>query len=422
MIPSRWLAAVVVVTSGATMARTQNELHAAIDQALDKARPALLAHLRKANEQDVRAGETALLALAAIHDGVDAGKEPLATAIVRLAKAECPETYDLALRLVVAEALPTFPDRGEVAKRDSRRLLTHRSSGGGFSYGREPMPWDLSNTQYAALGLRAAKVLGVDVPRTVWASLADRVGDQQGSYGGFGYGAAGGGGDTGYASMTAAGIAVLAICRQNLDGEKTLAGLDSRITRGWRWFDRNPKVVGSAQERWSFYFHYGLERAAILTDVEKVGGVDWYATGARMLIGLQERGGGWRSMTDGYPGAQLDAGRGDSVPTAFAILFLRRKFQKLGAVTPHVVPLAGLGPASPDHQVEACTAELVRRGKTALLEVVQALRTDVAPRRRAAAAALKAIAGDTFGFDPARDEAANSDALRRIELWYLRNR
>lgn len=398
-----------------------------VNRALDDARPALLAHLREVTQPPHRPGELALVLLAAVHDGVPTDEPVFSAAVERLAKAAPEETYDLALRLLVMEVLPTFPERAEVARRDAKELLIHRD-GGGFHYSRNPKNWDLSNTQYAALGLRAAKALGVTIERSVWARMARQVGDLQDDNGGFPYGNRGLQGSASYASMTAAGIAVLAVCRQALGDEAQQdPTLLKQIGRGWLWFDRNKACLGSTDERWSYYFHYGLERAAILCDVEKVGGADWYAQGAQMFVHDQLPGGGWMAPGDG--GLILGApdahrrGRGTPVSTAFAVLFLRRKFQKAaGPITPHIVTLAAVGPRAKAQDVDDCAAELVRRGKAALPDVLQALRSEIEPQRRAAAKALLAIAGEGFGYDAARDAEQNRDAIKQAELWHLRHR
>lgn len=401
-----------------------DDLRAKIQDALELARPALLAHLHAAHTSATRAGELALLCLAALHDGVPADDATLAKALKRLAKADADQTYDLALRLMVLEACPTFPDRDDVAADDTKTLLRHRSDEGAFQYYKGPSSWDLSNTQYGALGLRAAAATGQKIRDEVWRTLAREVGASQMQNGGFGYAPRRADND-GYASMTAAGIAVLAICRQALGGDGHLARrLDEQIEKGWQWFAGNAAVLGSPKERWSYYFHYGLERAAILCDVERIGDQhDWYALGARMLVDAQLPGGGWHSTTDGFPGHRLDRQRGDAVPTAFAILFLRRKFQKnAGPITPHVVTLAAVGPKSKPTDVDACADWLIGRGKQAMGDVVKGLRSDIEPQRRAAAKALRAIVGDDFGYDPARGRDDNTAAVRSAELWYLKNR
>ncbi|MEO6595117.1 MAG: hypothetical protein ABIP94_10235 [Planctomycetota bacterium] len=68
-------------------------------------------HLRTATSRTSRIGELALLLLAATHDGVDAADPTFAAAAKRLAKANANDTYDLALRLMVLEVVPTVPGR-----------------------------------------------------------------------------------------------------------------------------------------------------------------------------------------------------------------------------------------------------------------------------------------------------------------------
>lgn len=420
-VPPLPLRAVCLLALAGGLAPAQDSLAARVGHALDQARPALLAHLKAASDPSTRPGELALLVLAAAHDGVDPADPVLRRAVQRLQQANPEETYDLALRLLVLEAMPSVPQREALAQRDAKELLQHRHHSGAFGYGKRPGGWDLSNTQYAALGLRAARALGVRIERSVWARLADEIGGQQDAYGGFPYGR--GHSNRTYASMTAAGIAVLAICRQELAGDGPATAFDGRIERGWQWFARNAAAIGSPKERWSLYFHYGLERAAILCDVSTVGAVDWYEAGASMLVAGQLAGGGWQSHHDGHPGGHLAGGRGDAVPTAFAVLFLRRKFQKVtGPITPSVPTIDAIGRHSRSADVDACAAELVRRGMPAMHDVFRGLRSDVELQRRAAQKALQAIAGDGFGYDPGLDVDGNRDALRRAELWYLRHR
>ncbi|MCA8964358.1 MAG: hypothetical protein H6838_02015 [Planctomycetes bacterium] len=402
----------------------ERTLQEEINHTLDEARPALLTHLRKVGHGNNRPGLVALVLLAAIHDGVGEDEPRFTKALEVLTASDPDECYDLALRLLVFEALPHTAERTKLAKRDLGRLLRRQTSKGGFHYQENSNHWDLSNTQYAALGLRAAVALGLDVDKRVWTDMAKAVRDLQDNYGGFGY-SPGGATDTrlSYASMTAAGIAALAICQQQL-GEKSRVGksLDKEIGRGWQWFERNVATIGSLNERRCFYFHYGLERAGILCDVEKVGEVSWYERGAKMFIAAQMASGGWTSAQDGVMGMVADAA-GDPVATSFAILFLRRKFQKqVGAVTQYVVRFVNLGPHSPDKDVEACAEQLVAQGKEVMPDVLKALRSKIEPQRRAAAAALQGIAGETFGYDAAKDADGNLAAVRAAELWYLRNR
>jgi hypothetical protein len=417
------LCAVTFAAVGTCSAQSA-DLRSQINDALEMARPALLGHLKASSRGARRAGELALLVLAGIHDGIPADEPALKSAIMKLSKARPHHTYDIALRLLVLEACPTFPDRMRIAKKDAALLLKHRSDEGAFQYEKRPATWDLSNTQYGALGLRAAKALGIKIPKIVWSKLAREVGDQQAPDGGFCYTRKRSGWDP-YPSMTVAGIAVLAVCRQALgDQYARKKHVDKQINKAWTWMQANNKSIGSVKERWSYYYHYGLERAAILCDVEKVGGVtDWYSQGAAMFVEEQLSGGGWSSMRDGYPGHNLSNKRGHSVPTSFAILFLRRKFQKeVGPLTENIVRLVNIGPASKRKDIDECARQLVQRGKEAMPEVLKAMRSDVEPKRLAAAQALEQIAGGLFGFNAKVDRDKNRSAVRKAELWYLKNR
>ena len=402
----------------------QSGLQKDVFRALANARPALTDHLEASVRGATRPGELALLCLAGLHDGIPLSDPALGAALARLAKAKPSETYDLALRLTVLETCPEFPGRMKLAQHDLRKLLRHRSPEGAFWYRERPSGWDLSNTQYGALGLRAAVGMGLKVSSDVWIKIARTIGSNQARSGGFDYSRLRSS-TAGYPSMTVAGIAVLAICRQALGaGDARGKKLEAQVARAWAWLAQERRAIGSIKQSWPLYFHYGLERAAILCDVTMVGDeVDWYARGARMLIDAQRSGGGWSSSQDAYPGNRLSEGRGDSVATAFAVLFLRRKFKKVaGPITARVVRLVNIGPRSKQADVEACAEQLVSRGKAAMPDVVKAMCSEVAPRRQVAAIALPALTGSNFGFDAARDRAANRAAVRRAELWFLKNR
>jgi len=401
------------------------DLRSKINDALEMARPALIGHLKATVRGGTRVGEVALLCLAGIHDGIPADDKVLKAALKKLAKGRPHQTYDIALRLLVIEACPTFPDRMKIARKDAKALLAHRCDEGTFQYERRPSTWDLSNTQYGALGLRAAHGLGIKIPKNVWSRLAREIGDQQAPDGGFCYTRKRHGWDP-YPSMTVAGIAVLGICKQALgDQYPRKKQVDTQINKAWAWMQQNSKSIGSKKERWSYYYHYGLERAAILTDVTKIGGItDWYARGAEMFVEEQLSGGGWTSTRDGFPGHRLSRKRGDSVPTSFAILFLRRKFQKEigGPLTENIVRLVNIGQASKQKDIDECARQLVKRGKEAIPDILKALRSEVPQQRHAAVLALRDITKQSFGFDHKSDYDKNRSAVRKAELWHLKNR
>ena len=117
------------------------------------------------------------------------------------------------------------------------------------------------------------------------------------------------------------------------------------------------------------------------------------------------------------------AGRGALVPTSFAVLFLRRKFQKVPApITPGGLALDRLDASTPPAEFAACVLAQVRRGEAGLVTVVDQLRSSVPRRRYAALVSLQMIAGSTFGFRASAGSGDNAAALQRIEVWLLERR
>lgn len=193
--------------------------------------------------------------------------------------------------------------------------------GGGFAYPEAGI--DLSNTQYAALGLRAAAHAGVKIPRKVWDGIAkwtlDRQERSRGVYdaAGFRYNES----KEATGSMTAAGISVLAICAEQ--GATLPNGSIAARDRGVRWLAENFTVTTNPQPSfrgrqvgengpehgYHLYYLYGLERVGGLLELRKLGEHEWYREGAAWLVGAQGGRGDWT---------------GNQANTCFALLFLSR--------------------------------------------------------------------------------------------------
>lgn len=231
-------------------------------------------------------------------------------------------------------------------------LVNTQEEDGGFGY---PKPReDMSNTQYALLGLRAARECGGIVPGRVFKRVIDRLlaiqeqdgpkvlrtlgGEKKGDpiykidggdrARGWGY-MASAGSPTG--SMTTAGIASLAICHDALTQPKRLPlynrKLENRVKRavqdGFSWLDLNFTVErnpGRSAPPWHFYYLYGLERAAVYGRRVLIGKHDWYLDGARLLLGRQKGDGSWN--TGNLGGKEYKASA--VLDTAWAILFLKK--------------------------------------------------------------------------------------------------
>ena len=228
------------------------------------------------------------------------------------------------------------------------------SNGWGYPKPRE----DLSNTQYALLGLRAARDCGGKVPREVFLKIIERMLATQQKDGPKMRRTIGGEkkGDPIYVvdsrdrargwsylespmqpsgSMTTAGIACLAIAHDALTRPEPPDMLKKRyppskqiavqqaIQDGFAWLEMNFTVErnpGPMAPPWHYYYLYGLERAAVFCARTLIGRHDWYLDGARYLVGRQKDDGRWSTGVLG--GAEYE--KSDVCDTAWAILFLKK--------------------------------------------------------------------------------------------------
>jgi hypothetical protein len=201
---------------------------------------------------------------------------------------------------------------------------------------------DNSNSQYAALGIRACEEAGVDIPKGVvtlarkwWVDTAVKEGDSKdvatGPGGGvpMGWGYRINDGAEPYGSMTAGAVGAVAIYDHLLDKDWKK---DPVVQGGLAWLAKNYSVTENpgarvhfgdgGKEAAHYYFLYALERAGILTQNPILGTKDWYMDGARWLLGAQEADGSWKKGT---------SGENPVWATCFAILFLKKATQPLVA-------------------------------------------------------------------------------------------
>jgi hypothetical protein len=210
-----------------------------------------------------------------------------------------------------------------------------------------PATGDNSNSQYAALGLRACHDAGVILPkdpvqiaRKWWIeSQHDKDEDKGVATGGESPGVPRGWcyskqsvcskNHRAYASMTAGAVGALAICDYILDQDRKK---DAAIKSGLAWLNAHwsvtanegPVEFDTSTKTEYYYFLYALERAGMLLDVPKVGSHDWYGEGAPAILDAQKADGSW------FGGA----GRCNPTwDTCFAILFLKKATQRLEVVS-----------------------------------------------------------------------------------------
>jgi hypothetical protein len=123
---------------------------------------------------------------------------------------------------------------------------------------------------------------------------------------------------SGTGSMTASGVASLAICLERLKafGFKPDESDQAVVDRGVEWLEKNFSATSNPGDgRWFLYYAIVLRRACELTGREKLGEHDWRADLSSYLLRAQHRETGrWTESGD--------ATQGTLVGTSSALLFL----------------------------------------------------------------------------------------------------
>jgi hypothetical protein len=183
---------------------------------------------------------------------------------------------------------------------------------------------DNSNTQFAILGVWTARRYRLPMERTL-ELIARRFKDSQTRAGTWEYAEEVRAQKT-TPAMTGAGLLGLAVGLglakpdaeadkvppRNPAVEKALRALAETILPSAR--ARVKQQLGS--ESLNLYFLWTVERVAVLYNLRRIGGKDWYEWGAELIVNAQRDDGGW--AVGGYPGVA------PAIDTSFALLFLQR--------------------------------------------------------------------------------------------------
>lgn len=338
--------------------------------------PALLGS--HAFDKEYPMGMTALCLLALLHSGVNPNEPVIEKGFEYVKELPYKKVYCVGTLLMALESryLPPKSLKPKVIKRGESVVLTGfvrklgkdqpwmqemtdwllkaEKADGGWEYSLKPFHADLSNTQYALLGLKAAARCQMKIPVEVWSRNLRYVLDSQAKTGpvvylpepskekkatggsvivsrpkknsgaglrarGWGYSTTKSKPDSAdeneYGSMTTAGIACLILCKSELliankMDRKLLAETDAAIADGFAWLwnnwaiEANPKAKGF----FDYYYLYGLERAALIDGREYIGDKNWYKEGAEFICQNSNR--------------AINGSYSDDV--AFALLFLKR--------------------------------------------------------------------------------------------------
>jgi hypothetical protein len=313
-----------VMTCALAASRGDESLSRRIDASLERAREALLSSPELARGRGTT-GERALAALAALRAGAAADGPVLSRALGAIigeadtaARDAYGGAYHAGLFLMLLEELGPRADDlagGGLARKLAARLVEIQLEGGGWG--------DVSRTEFACLGLRAAERMGESVPEETWARAERFLVSRRDAEGGWGYRE----GDPATGSMTAGACAAL-----------VTAGLDAGsdpVRRGLAWLglrfrtDANPSATKpngpaarSSGVRHRFYYLSSL--AVFARELGRWPDPSWAEEGALALIGEQLPGGGWQDDPQDRP-------------TEFATLFLVEAKRALGATPPAVV-------------------------------------------------------------------------------------
>lgn len=313
----------------------------AIDQAVERGAAWLQAHQQRDGSWSYEAvryptGQTAFAAYTLLQSGVPLEHPSVRRALAFVLAGFPAETYGLGVELILLEATrdPAHLERMKELTDALIEIGLDGEWGYPLTHGPEWVPRvgrpDLSNTQYAVLGLRAAHHAGVSVPRKLWDRIFERALDYQESphavdraaFGlerrpgkeleaGFRYLTDGSRAPSG--SMTAAGMTVLGIVREVLGkrlGSRREKQVQEAREQGMRWLDLRWSVESNPGEAgWQKYYLYGLERVGALYATETIGQHAWFAEGAEQLLQTQAGNGSWGDQP---------------ADTCFAILFLKR--------------------------------------------------------------------------------------------------
>lgn len=239
--------------------------------------------------------------------------------------------YDGSFRAPTATAERKALSDSVAARQDEMpKAATLSAAAGGMAYSGTP---DNSNSQYAALGIRACAEAGIEFPKDVIQRARNWLVRCQNYDGGWPYllpaglGPESKEGDVrhpSYGSMTLGAIGSLAIFDKLL-GENFKK--NQSIVRGLDWVskrfqaekhpgmeDRYDPIKDKRMIGEMMYYLYSMERAADMYGTEHFGPHAWYPEGAAFLLRTQGKDGAWKDPSS----------EPEPVATCFAILFLKR--------------------------------------------------------------------------------------------------
>ena len=274
-------------------------------------------------------GCSALPAYALLESGVKVTDARMAKALLHLAKTPSVKTYSLGVRANVWLSAGRQEKKYlELLNRDVAAIVSS-STNGAYSYdcngdgNSGATRKDNSASQYALLGAWAGARADLEIPPQYWNIVMQHWVGCQNRDGGWGYLPGRAPYDSTTPTMTAAGVASVFVCYDNLIARdpaaircrpsKTAQGARKAVAAGLAWFNANFVNSFKGEIRGLYYYLYGVERVGLASGQKYFGKADWYKIGASALIKRQNADGSW---VGGWGGPE--------VSTSFALLFLVR--------------------------------------------------------------------------------------------------
>ncbi len=261
-----------------------------------------------------RNGATSLAIYTLLKCGVPPGDPSIIKGLSYISATYPEKTYSAGCQLMALAELndKQYFDQMEVITSD---LISWQEQNGAWAY--PAGHFDLSCTQFAILGLRAATSVGIDVPKRVWINAFEGVMVCSDGEKGFLYYPNSPYSVLGTQAMTTAAVSTMTICKEQLGGkypQKIRKDADRAVKEGVEWIAKNFTVAknhGQINGSHRYYSMYGVERVASLLGLNFFGNHDWYNEGANFLIEAQSGDGSWY-YSHGSP------------QTCYALLFLKR--------------------------------------------------------------------------------------------------
>jgi hypothetical protein len=283
-----------------------------------------------------KGGPTALATLALLNAGLTKDDPAVAKALEYLRKLERERTYVVALQTMVFAEARDKKDLPAIEKNVqwlTEKAIYRKEQLLGWSYPMNDLP-DNSNTQYAVLGLYAAKTAGVKIDDKLWRAIQKFYKDSQREepenkragywiYADFGE-------RTASFTMTVGGACGMLIANMGLDasaqGLNEATGVaahcgeypdNDEFAKAMYWIGARFNFM----EGKSYYYnYYGIERLGRLSGQRFIGTHDWYREGCEALVRAQELDGSFLVRSDT---TRIDT-KWPVITTSFALLYLAK--------------------------------------------------------------------------------------------------